>query len=399
MSLVTPTTKELSDQIIAQLESSLNQTIPLLPKAFNRVLSKSLSFVFILLYKYGGFIFLQIFVDTATIQDTEILGQTVSPLKLWGRLIGIGDPAAATSAELTIDITVTNQSGNLEAGTQLLNSDNGVTYIILATVVLDAPTVSASIKAVADQAGGNGSGSIGNLENGAIVSFANPLANVNQDAVVTATDVQGADGETTEAYRQRIKDKFRKRPQGGAYADYQEWATSVVGIINAYPYTSPNPGQVDVYSEATEESSGSPDGIPTGAQLQAVLDAVELDEDGLATRRPATAYVNSYPITRRGFDVTVFGLVVDNPSQIQDDIETALNEYFFAREPYIPGVSVPPRNDRITQSGVGGVVEDIVSANEGIFDSVALSSDAIPVGTYTLVEGEKAKLSSLVFDT
>jgi len=61
MSLVTPTTKELSDNIIAQLEATLNQTIPLLPRAFNRVLAKALAAVFILLYKYGGFIFLQIF--------------------------------------------------------------------------------------------------------------------------------------------------------------------------------------------------------------------------------------------------------------------------------------------------------------------------------------------------
>ena len=51
MSLDTTTTKEISDNIIAQLESTLNQTIPGLPKSFYRVLSKALSGVFILLWK------------------------------------------------------------------------------------------------------------------------------------------------------------------------------------------------------------------------------------------------------------------------------------------------------------------------------------------------------------
>ena len=90
MSLQTPTTAEISANIIAQLETTLNQTIPLLPKSFLRVLSKTLGAVFILLYKYGGFIFLQQFVATASIKETIINGVTVKPLVEWGRLIGIG---------------------------------------------------------------------------------------------------------------------------------------------------------------------------------------------------------------------------------------------------------------------------------------------------------------------
>ena len=111
MSLVTPTTKDISDNIIAQLEASLNQTIPLLPKSFTRVLAKAMAAVFVLLYKYGGFIFLQIFVQTASNVDTEINGKTVNPLIEWGRLIGVGDPTPATSAQLLVDINVETQTG------------------------------------------------------------------------------------------------------------------------------------------------------------------------------------------------------------------------------------------------------------------------------------------------
>jgi hypothetical protein len=118
MALSTPTTKEINDNIIAQLESSIGQSIPLLPKSFLRVLAKTLAAVFTLLYKYCGFIFLQIFVKTASIKETEINGQIVSPLIEWGRLVGEGDPVAATNAQLNIQITVENQTGTLNSGAQ-----------------------------------------------------------------------------------------------------------------------------------------------------------------------------------------------------------------------------------------------------------------------------------------
>ena len=397
MSLQTPTTKELSDNIIAQLESSLSQTIPLLPKSFMRVLAKALAGVFILLYKYGGFMFLQMFVSSASAVPTTVNGKILTPLIEWGRLIGVGDPVPATSAELLIDITVDVQTGVLPSGSQLINSDNGVTYLTVAAVALTSPTVQATILAVSDQAGGDGAGVIGNLEAGAVVSFANPLANVSRNALVVSQVVTGANAESTAAYRQRIIDRFQKKPQGGAYADYEQWGEEVSGILNVYPYTSDCPGQVDVFVEATEASSGSPDGIPTNAQLEAVLASIELDENGLASRRPATALANAFPISRVGFDVRVTGLLVDNLAQVQTDISTAVEEYFLSREPFIVGLSIAPRRDRVTASAVGGVVDDIVSAAGGIFSAATVSLNTIGLDVYSLGIGEKAKADSVIF--
>lgn len=397
MSLQTPTTKDISNNIIAQLETSLNQTIPLLPKSFTRVLAKAMAAVFVLLYKYGGFIFLQVFVQTASDADTEINGVTVNPLVQWGRLIGVGDPTSATSAQLLIDIDVETQTGVLDSGTQLINTDNGVTYVTVASVALNAAVVQATILAVSDQADGGGAGVIGNLEPGAIVSFANPLPNVARNATVDSQVVTGANGESTEVYRQRVIDRFQKTPQGGAYADYEQWGEEVAGIVNVYPYTSDCPGQVDVYVEATVASSGDPDGIPTNAQLQAVLDSIELDENGLASRRPANALANSFPISRVPFEVQVAGLIVDNLSEVQGSITTAVEEYFLGREPYIPGLSIPPRKDRVTATAVGSVVDDIVSASGGIFGSVTISQSGVSLAVYTLGIGEKAKASAVTF--
>ena len=400
MSLTTPTTQELSDNIIAQLEASFNQTIPLLPKAFNRVLAKVLGGVFILLFKYGGFIFLQMFVQSATIKDTTIFGIVISPLKFWGRLIGVGDPTAGTNAELLIDITVTNQTGSLPSGSQLVSALNGFTYITLGSVLLDAATVQATIKAVADQAGGNGTGAAGNLDPADIVSFANPLPNVARDTVVVSQTVTGADPESTEAYRQRIIDRFQKRPQGGAYADYEEWAEEAAGIIRAYPYTG-QPGEVDVYTEATVESSGNADGIPTGAQLNAVLNLINFDENGVPNRRNANAFVNSLPITRTAFDITVTGIAgVGDLAQVQTDITTGMTEYFLSTEPFIPGLSILPRNDQITRTRVSAIVEDIVTAAGGTFTAANffLEGSTSSISIFILGEGEKAKAANVSFN-
>jgi uncharacterized phage protein gp47/JayE len=392
------TTQDINDNIIAQLETAFGQTIPILPKSFLRVLAKTLAGVFILLYKYADWMTLQQFVQTASAKDTTILGVTINPLKFWGRLIGVGDPVSATQAEHTITVTVTNQTGSLLVGTQLSNADNGVTYLTATTIALDASTKSVTIRASRDQSGGNGAGVIGNLLVSDIVSFVNPIPNVARDAVVTAQTVTGADAESTNDYRQRIIDKFQKRPQGGAYADYQQWGEEVAGIVNVYPYTSDCPGQVDVYCEATVASSGSADGIPTTAQLEDVFDAIEYDDAGLASRRPAGALVNTFAITRTGFDITVSGITgVDNVAQVEDDVEAAIEEFFLSREPYIVGLAVPPRRDRITTTAVGGIVDDVVTAAGGIFSGVIVELSSVLTPVYTLGIGEKAKAATVTF--
>jgi hypothetical protein len=218
-------------------------------------------------------------------------------------------------------------------------------------------------------------------------------------ATVSAQTVTGANAEDTEVYRQRVLDRFQKRPQGGAYADYQQWAGESAGIKNVYPYTG-SPGQVNVYSEATIASSGSADGIPTAAQLTAVLALINLDANGLANRRNINAFPNSLPITRAAFDVVVTGITeVDDLAAVQISITAALTEYLLAAEPFIVGLSVPPRNDRISRTRLSGVVEDIVTAAGGTFTSAAFYSAGLPssIDLYILGEGEKAKVAAVGF--
>ncbi len=396
MSLETPTTEQIANTVIAQLEASLEQTFPLLPKAFTRVLAKALSGVYIQLYKYAGFIFLQLFVRSASFRETEVLGKTVRPLIELGRLRGVEDPQDATRAVLDLTVTVKNQTGSLPAGAQLVRSDTGVVYTSLASVALNAATVTVRVRAASDPDGTGGAGAIGNLANGAELSFANPLPNVAPTAVVAATVVTGADGESEASYRARVLDAYRTPPQGGAYADYRKWAKDAAGIINVYPYTGA-PGEVNVYCEATVASSGSADGIPTPAQLTAVANMIEFDSNGLATRRPAGAAVNVLPIVRLAFDLEVTGLEADDEPAAMAAIEAAVDEHLRAREPDIVGLSRLPRNDRITEAGAGGAAEDAASAVGATITSVRLLVDGVPTVAHTLGQGVKAKLGTTTY--
>lgn len=390
----TPTTAAISANIVAQIEAQISQTVPFFPKAFIRVLAKALAGVYVVLFKYGSFIWLQMFVRTASDQYFTVNGQLVNPLREWGRLVGIPDPNAATQAQFTVAVTVTNQTGFLRSGSQLLGPTNGVVYLVTGDVALNAPTVQAVVTASGDQQGGDGSGTIGNLAPGAALAFANPLPNVGRDVVVVAQTVTGADGETSEGYRRRVLDRFQKRPQGGARADYEQWGEEAAGIANVYPYTSQCPGQVDLYVESATE----PDGVPTLAQLQAVLDLVNLDQSGLATRRPATALANTFPITRAVFNVNVGGLTVPGDlASVRDQVEDATTEYFLSRAPYIVGLDVGDRVDIITQTALGGIVDDIVSAAGGFFTSLSITKAGIATPIYVLGIGEKAKLGEITW--
>jgi len=399
MAYTAPTTTAISDQIVAGLEAQLSQTIPLLPKAFSRVLAKVLAGVYVLLWHYAQFIFFQIFVRYCTNDEVTIGSKVLRPLTEHGRLLGVGDPAAGTRAELHIAITVTNQTGSLAAGTQLLRSESGVIYITTYAVPLDAATVNAVMRAVSDPEGTNGIGDVGNLEDSDVVRFVSTPPNVSRDVVVISTAVQGADAEAVEVYRGRVIGRRRNRPQGGAPTDYRIWGEEVTGIIHVYPYKAATPGEMDIYVEATPESSGDPDGIPTQAQLDAVEASIRLDVNGLASRLPAgVETLNMSAITRTGLEVVINGWDVpaDTDSECQTAVEDACEEYFLEREPWLLGLDALSRKDRAIATDIGGIIISIVSAHGGTVTSVEMQPAGYgsPIDTYVLSAGEKTKLNS-----
>jgi hypothetical protein len=394
MAIVTPTTAQISDNIVAQLEASLGQAVPLLPRAFIRVLAKALAGVFVILYKYGGFVGLMQVVKYAPYAETTINGRKFSPLIEWGVLSGIGYPSTATRAELQITIPVALGGETIQAGETLYSAVNGYTYATTSAVVLSTPSVVVNIRAIGDPNSTGGKGTEGNLPIASTLKF----TNTGLEVMVAAEVTVAADEESEVLYRQRVVSRFSAPPQGGAYSDYRIWATSVAGISNAYPYTGATAGTVEVYAEATVASSGSADGIPTSGQLLAVAEAIELDSEGLASRRPIGSLVTVSAISRTSFDVTVTGLsVTGSLADVQAQISAALFTYFAGRAPYIIGLDTQGRSDRVTSTAIGGVVDDVVAAANGIFTSVATTQGGSAVTLYTLGQGEKSKLGTVAY--
>ena len=400
MSLQVPTTEEIRDSIIASFDALLPAGVLKISKKFLFVLATVLAGIIVVNYKYTGFIFLQQFVQFASYQPTIINGKTVIPLVEWGRLVGVGDPDPATRWQGQIQITINSPTGSIPANTQLSSSDNNYTYITLSAVTLAGASVVVDVRAAGSPTGDGGRGVAGNLENGAVLTFVSNTANVNQDTIVTSTTTTAADAEDWEVYRGRVADRFAARPQGGASVDYEQWGEGVEGIINVYPYTG-DPGEVDVYCEATTASSGDPDGIPTATQLQSVSDAIELDVAGLASRRPVNAYVNVYAITRTGFDVVISGFTTDDPSvqtKAETQVVSAVEQYFLSRAPYIAGLTAGRRQDRVTESAVAGVVQDVATAYSAVFGTIQTKlTGGSAINTYSLGEGEKAKAENVNF--
>lgn len=395
MSTSIPTTAELYASLIADYEAEYGGSVPIYRKAFLRVVSKVTAGFLAVAYRYGGYIALQMFPQFADTNAVTINGKQIVPLVALGRLYGASDPSAAVRAEYVVNISVINQTGSLPVNTQIKSAVNGVTYLTLAAVALDAATVQATIRAYSDEAGTSGKGAIGNLSVSDELEFVNSQANVEQTVTVDSEVTRGVDAEDWEDYRQRAIDRFRMQPQGGAYTDYELWSEEESGIINVYPYTG-LPGVVNVYSEATPESCGNADGIPTTAQLAAVKALIEYTSGGLASRRPVSAFVNSLAITRGEFDIEVYDLQVNAElrTTVKTKIEESLTSYFLSRAPYIPGLTLGARRDRVTQSAIAGLVQDVADAYGAFFTGVRLYYASSQVALYSLAEGQKAKLGT-----
>jgi uncharacterized phage protein gp47/JayE len=373
MALNAPTIQEIADNIIGDIEAKLGQSIPLLAKAVFRVMAIAFAAVWLLLYKQGVWLYNQIFPQLADEEYLELLGINKGVIRT---------PAVAW--EGTADVTIL-ASGDLSAGTQLINSTTGVIYIITTSKSVSPGSESIDLKATT-------AGEIGALVVSQEIDFVSPIGIAEDTVVITATTVSAADQEGLEDYRARVLDAYQKEPQGGALADYEQWAEETPNVINAYPYSGSLPSEVDVYIEVDNQT----DGIPNSTQLDEALDYITYDPiTGKQTRKPVTADVTTLAITRTAFDVEITGLSPDT-SEIRSSIQSALENYFLGREPYILGLSIE-RTDKITISAVTATADNAASVKGATFTTLDLEVAAVPVTTYTLGEGEKAKLGALTW--
>ena len=394
MAFENKTIEQVNNLIISGIEAELNTKFRLLPKSFIRVLAKVLSAVFITLYKQQAWIFLQMFVDTASFDEVEILGRKIRPLVMWGNLVGIGEPEGATQWQGKIKVEVASVNTYLDQGTQFVDPATGLIYITTQTVLLKNPFEEIAVKCAE-------SGIAGNVEVDDELNVASPYFNIGKKAVVSEVTDKAVDEESESSYRSRVKSRWQVQPQGGALYDYRKWASDVSGVLQTYIYKDDDSAAgVLIYVVSDDESR-----IATPGMLKEVGEACSYDPVTGEGRKPVTAvldpandgsYGNIRACSISGFTVYVDDFVGDEIDSFKSSCKTNFGSYFLEREPFVRGLSVDSiRFDRISVVNLTSIANDIAEGVSGFFERIRLEKNGEIITDYTLGKGELAKLEKL----
>lgn len=386
--------ESVNNLIISGLENELNVKFRLLPKSFIRVMAKVLSAVFISLYRQQAWIFLQMFVATASFDEIEVLGRKIRPLVLWGDLVGIGEPGHSTQFTGIIKVKVTAINTYLMQGTQFVNPATGKLYLTMENVLLKNEEELIKVKC-------SESGTAGNLVVGDKLNTTSPLSNIDKTAICTEVTLEAVDEEDENTYRSRVAARWRVQPQGGALSDYRKWASEVPGVSQTYIYKDDNSAAgVIIYVVANNESR-----IPGSDLLVQVGRTCSYDPETGMGRKPIGAildpennetYKNIRPCAIVEFDVRINGYSGEEMNSFKTSVKSNIETYFLQREPFVRGLSVDnERTDRISSNNISGVVNDIAEGFNGYFGRVVLLKDGVEIQSYNLGKGQLAKLNKL----
>jgi uncharacterized phage protein gp47/JayE len=293
----------------------------------------------------------------------------IDNLESWAALRGVYR-IAASYASLTAVFTGTN-GVIITSGLTVTRAD-GVTYTVTTPATIASGTATVTITAAI-------AGVSGNCVVGTPLTLGSAPLGVNAAGVAGSSVTAGADTETDDALRTRMLAVYAAPPQGGALADYVEWATAVPGVTRAWVTTEGSgAGTVVVYTmfDNTESAfSGFPQGTNGGATSETRTTAATGDQLAVANYiyplRPVTALVYSvapvaYPVNFRIIDV------LPATADMQTAITAALTAVF--RRSAAPGGTNWP----VTTSG---------TTNGYLYMSFFTSTlDAIPgLQRYTMV--------------
>lgn len=359
-----PTTKEIQDKIISNIEQNINQEVPLLPKSFIRVFATAMSGVITLLYKFGEWIYKQNFTIT---QDRESLEYEGNELGIFIK--------NATKAELNAKITGIVGSV-LPTGTRLFDENTGIVYETMQdAIIADNQEAIVNIQCLI-------AGISGNVNDGTILSFVSPNMNFNDDTEIQNTVKLGSDEEAIESYRARILQFKREKPQGGAISDYKKWAMEVSDITRAFIFRI-QPGVVSVYALCDEKEVRFPDDAKR-AELNKYLNS--------EYRKPINDTVIIGEFIETIFDISITGLRPDS-----EDIRTSITEnikaFLLEREPrqYIEQIDVKNIISKVE------LISIVINSGGIIFDLQFKKTGTTEILTeYTLANNEVCKLGELV---
>ncbi len=317
MAFTRPTVTVLRDRIATDINARLPGADSRLRRSALEVLSVALAGVVHGLYGYLDWLARQVMVDSA---ETEHLDRHAT---VWGVLRKAAARAAGTA-------TATGNDGvEVPAGTLLQAGETQ--YLTTAAAVVAAGSASLPIEAVDPGAGGNAAA-------GVLLLYATPVAGIDGSATVVLLE-GGADAEIDGDLRQRVLDRIRQPPHGGAAHDYVAWALEVPGVTRAW-LTAGEMGLGTITLRFLMDDLRV-DGIPLGdaRPLLPTLDIkVMQDYIDAVDRRPVTADVFAAAPEPVALDVTVDNLQ-PNTAEVQAAVTAEIADMI--KRVAAPGATIP----------------------------------------------------------
>lgn len=385
-----PTTAASAAQILANIESRINQDSPLLPKAFNRVISIALALLITGLYKFASERVKQNLVLTATGVDLERLGAD--------RKVFI---KKAKAAVITADLPANNGT-IIPVTASFTAAVNGIRYFNNSSVIATAGVATLTLTA-------EETGTAGNLAVSDSLNIGAQIAGATTVATATGTVTTGSDQEKQEIYRSRVLTAYRSKTGGANTADYRIWSEAVAGVKRAYPFAggpldqvTPQPPERTVYIEST--TAIDPDGLPPQSLLDAVRAAIITDPVTGLERQPLGLTNDALfieAISRLAIHVTIQNLAVDpsREAKAKADISDALNLYFSQVLMFVAGLDfIDDKNDVLTIASIGGVVDDALKPTGGSITSILFGIDVtVSELRLTLIPGQLVKPGPILY--
>jgi hypothetical protein len=367
-----PTLSELYNSIKTDLEAQFGVTIPNTGKNFLRVKANVLAAKLWLYYKLLGDVQKNAFPDTAY---SDATGGT---LEAFGRMLLNRNPFQSTAGIYTA--TVTGQTGATIAANSTFKSNDGSLnpaklFTLDSAYIMPGTTGTITLRALTP-------GLEAQLSIGDKLTATAPIANVDSIVTILTETTEPQAAEDLEIYRQRILERYRLRPQGGAGSDYRLWANEVQSVRQSYPFVSSTEfHDVNLYVEATIADSTDGKGTPSVATLNDVKVSIEDATVDRPSRKPITDKVFYNAINPLDVAINIANFQSLTTPQ-QTSISTAIEAALFNIRPFVASIDpVSRRNDTINTNLLIGLILQAVPG--ATFGAVTFTVDASTSISYT----------------
>ena len=378
-----PTITQLQADIIADLESQLENDIPLFGKSFLTALASTQAAKLNIQYLTLGRIEKNIFPDTA---DPEALGGS---LERFGRVKLGRNPFPAVAGVYIAQVTG-SLGAIIPASTTFKSNDDSLNPNKL--FVLDSQFVLDGVNLITIRALEIGIGS--KLNETDQLTATGPISLVDSIIEINSISIEPKSAENIEEYRAKIIEAYQLEAQGGAGADYRLWCSEIQSVKQSYPYASSGGlSEVDLYIEATIVDSTDGKGTPSLSLLSDVEDNLEIPTADLPARKPLTVIVNYLPVIPRDIEILITGFVGFNATKEQlifDEIKTFLDTV----RPFVSSIDIlSNKNDTLN---INTIISLIIQAIPGaVFGAVDLIVDGYSETSITFEYGDIPYLESV----